>query len=133
MIPQAVDDKYRSVKQTVMGSHGDKLADLSKDTITPSSSTHATSDFGVKIPTESHDHWLTVTNGKQQGPALLEDSFGREKVSLEHPLQPDHAAYSPLTRHRSTASTMRESPSVLFTPAAPAPLANSVSTRVPQT
>lgn len=81
MIPQAVDDKYRSVKQTVMGSHGDKLADLSKNTIEPSSSTHVTSDFGVKAPTESHDHWLSVTNGKHTGPSLLEDTFGREKVS----------------------------------------------------
>lgn len=82
IIPQAVDDKYRSVKQTVMGSHGDKLADLSRDTVEPSSSTHATSDFGVKIPTESHDHWLSVNNSEQTGPSLLEDQFGREKVSL---------------------------------------------------
>lgn len=64
-----------------MGPHGDKLADLSRSTITPNSSSHATSDFGVKIPTESHDHWLAINNDKQTGPQLLEDTFGREKVS----------------------------------------------------
>lgn len=82
IVPNALNDKIHAVKQIFMGSHGDKLADLSKDTLEPSSSTHFTSDYGVKGPTQGHDHWLSVTNDKHTGPSLLEDTFGREKVSL---------------------------------------------------
>lgn len=84
IVPDALNDKIQAVKQVIMGSHGDKLADLSKDTIEPSSSGHWTSDYGVKGPTQGHDHWLSVSNDKHTGPSLLEDTFGREKVSRHH-------------------------------------------------
>ncbi|CAN8097643.1 unnamed protein product [Discula destructiva] len=78
-----------------MGSQGDKLADLSRSTIEPSSSTHATSDFGVKIPTEAHDHWLSVTNGNHTGPSLLEDTFGREKIHrFDHERIPERVVHA---------------------------------------
>jgi catalase len=37
-----------------------------------------TSDWGVKQ--SNTDDWLKVTSDGQQGPMLLEDGFGREKV-----------------------------------------------------
>ena len=44
----------------------------------PTSSDHATTDFGVKIP--SQDFWLSASTGDRVGPQLLEDSIGREKA-----------------------------------------------------
>lgn len=75
IIPSAL----QAAKKTVMGSRGDKIADLSRDTIEPTKDTRLTSDFGVREP--NTDHWLTVTNDQHTGPALLEDTFAREKVS----------------------------------------------------
>lgn len=95
IVPDAINDKIHAVKQTVMGTQGDKLADLSKATVEPSNSTHFTSDYGVKGPTQGHDHWLSVTNDKHTGPALLEDTFGREKVSRH--LQVHHQIFKSLT------------------------------------
>ena len=48
----------------------------------PTSKTPLTSDYGVKQPT--HDEWLSATTGDRQGPLLLEDNFGREKVRYFH-------------------------------------------------
>ncbi len=55
-----------------------KLADMKKNEYEPSPEDRLTSDYGVKEPT--HDNWLHASTGDRQGPALLEDSFGREKV-----------------------------------------------------
>lgn len=76
-----IPETFHAVKQTIMGSQGDKIADLSKDTVEPTENTRLTSDFGVKE--NNTDHWLSVTNADHTGPALLEDHFAREKVS-EH-------------------------------------------------
>ena len=57
-----------------------KAAEMEHDIRVPTSSTHFTSDFGVKNPT--YDNWLSASTGDRQGPALLEDKFGREKVQL---------------------------------------------------
>lgn len=86
IVPDALNQKMQAVKQTVMGSHGDKIADLNKETFEPTTSSHWTSDYGVKGPTEGVDHWLSVSNDKHTGPSLLEDTFGREKVSCHPPL-----------------------------------------------
>lgn len=61
-----------------MGSGGDKVADLSKDTKKPTNKTHLTSDYGVKLP--DPEHWLSVSSEDRQGPSLIEDPFSREKV-----------------------------------------------------
>ena len=44
-----------------------------------------TSDYGVKQ--NNTDEWLKVASDAQQGPQLLEDHFGREKVSTIHTVQ----------------------------------------------
>lgn len=74
-----ISDTIHAAKQVVMGSNGDKFADLAQNTIEPTKNTKLTSDWGVKQ--NNTDHWLSVTNDKHTGPALLEDTFGREKVS----------------------------------------------------
>lgn len=65
---------------TAMSSN-QKIADMKRDMIEPSSKDVLTSDFGTKQPVGSHDVWLHASTGDRQGPALLEDNFGREKVS----------------------------------------------------
>lgn len=75
LIPEAI----HTAKQVVMGSQGDKIADLQKDTVEPTKDTLLTSDYGVKQ--SNTDDWLSVATEDRQGPALLEDPFGREKVS----------------------------------------------------
>lgn len=76
LIPDTIQ---HAVHKTIMGSQGDKIADLNKDTVEPTEHTRITSDYGVKQ--SNTDHWLSVTNGEHTGPSLLEDAFGREKVS----------------------------------------------------
>lgn len=74
-----ISETLHSAQKTIMGSHGDKIADLERNTIEPSTETRITSDYGVK---ESNtDHWLSVTNAEHTGPSLLQDPFGREKVN----------------------------------------------------
>jgi catalase len=57
-----------------------KVADMKPEFREQSSFDLLTSDFGVK--STSHDTWLSASTGDRTGPALLEDGFGREKVSL---------------------------------------------------
>lgn len=73
-----IPDSVKSVKNVVMGSAGDKIADLAKDTKEPTEKTQQTTDYGVKFP--NPDHWLSVSSEDRQGPSLLEDPFSREKV-----------------------------------------------------
>jgi catalase len=53
-----------------------QLAADTKDVHDPSN--RITSDYGVKQ--NNTDDWLGVTSEDKQGPMLLEDHFGREKV-----------------------------------------------------
>lgn len=76
IIPEAIN----TAKKIVMGSQGDKIADLQKDTVEYTDKSRITSDYGVKQ--SNTDHWLSVSTEDQTGPALLEDPFGREKVRL---------------------------------------------------
>ncbi len=58
-----------------------KLADIAKDTYnTEDPNTRITTDFGQKVG--DTDHWLSVSTEDRYGPALLEDTHGREKVIL---------------------------------------------------
>ncbi|KUI55594.1 Catalase-1 [Cytospora mali] len=76
-----------------MGSQGDKIADLQKDTVQPSEDTRITSDYGVKQ--NNTDHWLSVTNEDHTGPALLEDPFGREKIHrFDHERIPERVVHA---------------------------------------
>lgn len=84
LIPESV----KSAKNAIMGSGGDKVADLAKDTKELTDKTHQTSDYGVKLPSDP-DHWLSASSEDRQGPSLIEDPFSREKVrqnSITRPL-----------------------------------------------
>lgn len=72
-----------------------KLSDLAKDTTNYDESRHKmTTDWGNKV--SNTDHWLAATTEDRQGPGLLEDGHGREKVGcyLVRSWQP------PLKRHQ---------------------------------
>lgn len=70
-----------------------KLADMKSDIRVPTSSHHLTSDFGVK--SSSHDNWLSASTGDRQGPALLEDNFGREKImKFDHERIPERVVHA---------------------------------------
>ena len=62
-----------------------KLAQLSQDTVNYDASQNAriTTDFGTKV--SNTDHWLSVSTDDHYGPALLEDTHGREKVGIPTP------------------------------------------------
>ncbi|ROV99031.1 hypothetical protein VMCG_06679 [Cytospora schulzeri] len=76
-----------------MGSQGDKIADLQKDTVEPTENTRITSDYGVKQ--SNTDHWLSVSSEDRQGPALLEDPFGREKIHrFDHERIPERVVHA---------------------------------------
>ena len=55
-----------------------KLSQLKSDTRAIGPKDHLTSDVGDKSNT--HDNWVSASTSDRQGPALLEDNFGREKV-----------------------------------------------------
>ena len=56
-----------------------KSEDLSRDTHdSTDTSARITTDWGQRV--SNTDHWLSVSNEERQGPALLEDGHGREKV-----------------------------------------------------
>lgn len=57
-----------------------KLADMRRNVIEQSPKQNITSDYGVKL--HNTDIWLSASTDDRQGPQLLEDSFAREKVSL---------------------------------------------------
>ena len=61
------------------GAQDKKLAQLSADTKDVNDPSYRiTSDYGVKQ--HDTDHWLAAVSEDKQGPQLLEDPFGREKV-----------------------------------------------------
>jgi catalase len=55
-----------------------KVTDMKRDMVEPNSKQSLTSDTGVKMG--NMEEWLSATTDDRQGPALLEDNFGREKV-----------------------------------------------------
>jgi catalase len=57
-----------------------KLTEMKNDVRVIGPDHHLTSDFGVKSNT--HDNWLSASTADRQGPQLLEDNFGREKVNI---------------------------------------------------
>ena len=71
-----------TVKQAMGVSSTRKLDDMAKETVNyHDEKNKLTSDFGVKL--SNTDDWLKVVSEDKTGPMLLEDSFGREKVSFE--------------------------------------------------
>jgi hypothetical protein len=112
--------------KTMVGGESKKVAQLAADTKdVHDKSWKMTSDYGVKQ--SNTDDWLAVASEDKQGPQLLEDHFGREKVSL-----PRSATTTYTDLPRSTASTTNVSPSVSSTPVVPVPLASSRSSSPPR-
>ena len=65
--------------KNMAGEQNKKIAQLSANTKDVHDDSHRiTSDYGVKQ--NDTDHWLAATSEDKQGPQLLEDPFGREKV-----------------------------------------------------
>lgn len=76
--------------KNMAGEQNKKIAQLSANTKDVNDDSHRiTSDYGVKQ--NDTDHWLAAVSEDKQGPQLLEDPFGREKVRSE--LAPQVATY----------------------------------------
>ncbi|KAF3769698.1 hypothetical protein M406DRAFT_105038 [Cryphonectria parasitica EP155] len=87
------DSLQQAAQKVIMGSNGDKIADLGKNTIEPGKDTHLTSDWGVKQP--NADHWLSISNDQHTGPSLLEDPFSREKIHrFDHERIPERVVHA---------------------------------------
>ncbi|KAF9243856.1 catalase-like domain-containing protein [Melanogaster broomeanus] len=72
-----------------------KVADLQRDLQYPRAGEHLTTDHGVKV--SDTDNWLKVigSNGEQNGPSLLEDQIGREKVHrFDHERIPERVVHA---------------------------------------
>ncbi|RPB25228.1 catalase-domain-containing protein [Terfezia boudieri ATCC MYA-4762] len=85
--PEAVKDLTANVKIKDLQSH---IVDVTKSSVT------MTSDYGAKLA--DTDHWLKVVNPNDpngQGPALLEDQFGREKLHrFDHERIPERVVHA---------------------------------------
>ena len=80
MASKLITDPMQKVQQAVMGKGGDKVSDLHRDTREATENSRMTSDSGVRQG--NADDWLKVVNEDKTGPMLLEDVFGRERVSV---------------------------------------------------
>lgn len=81
MATEFLGNSVEKVKEVVGAGEAKKLAQLEKHTqnaMDPKG--RMTTDYGVKQG--NTDDWLTASTEDQMGPFLLEDSFGREKVSF---------------------------------------------------
>jgi hypothetical protein len=74
--------------KTMAGMENAKVASMAADTKDVHDKNHRiTSDFGVKQ--SNTDNWLSASTENKNGPMLLEDQFGREKVLLpSHSIRP---------------------------------------------
>jgi catalase len=68
-----------SIKTAIMGTESAKIAQMEANTQDVAQNDRITSDWGTRQ--SNTDDWLRVNRDDQIGPMLLEDGFGREKVS----------------------------------------------------
>ncbi len=102
--------------KNMTGAQNKKVAQLSAHTKDVHDESHRiTSDYGVKQ--NDTDHWLAAVSEDKQGPQLLEDPFGREKVQLVLNL-----SVAKTDMNRSIVLTMNVSRSESFTHEVLAPL-----------
>ncbi|KAJ8114378.1 hypothetical protein OPT61_g3732 [Boeremia exigua] len=80
--------------KSMTGVQNKKVAQLSADTKdVHDKSYRITSDYGVKQ--HDTDHWLAVVSEDKQGPLLLEDPFGREKIHrFDHERIPERVVHA---------------------------------------
>ncbi|KAH8673356.1 catalase [Xylariales sp. PMI_506] len=75
------------------GEKGRKTAQLDRESSTPTTDSRMTTDFGVKQG--EAEQWLKVAGENGPGPALLEDSFAREKISrFDHERIPERVVHA---------------------------------------
>jgi catalase len=92
MTTNIVPDTLRRVK-AAMTPAGDKLADMARNTIQPSSNDRYTTDYGVRQA--NNDDWLKVASEDKTGPMLLEDAFAREKIHrFDHERIPERVVHA---------------------------------------
>jgi catalase len=83
MASQLVQNTIHKAESMMAGQAGGKAAQLELSSVTPTTDSRITTDNGVKQ--SNTDDWLKVVNESHTGPMLLEDSMGREKVSIQLP------------------------------------------------
>ncbi|EGO02731.1 hypothetical protein SERLA73DRAFT_158522 [Serpula lacrymans var. lacrymans S7.3] len=87
----SIRDTIQKAVSTVTSSA--KIADLQSDIQEPKSGQALTTDHGVKV--SDTDNWLKVTNGRDNGPSLLEDQIGREKIHrFDHERIPERVVHA---------------------------------------
>ncbi|OAX44893.1 catalase-domain-containing protein [Rhizopogon vinicolor AM-OR11-026] len=70
-----------------------KIGDLQRDIQEPRPNDPLTTDHGVKV--SDTDNWLRITNGSHNGPSLLEDQIGREKIHrFDHERIPERVVHA---------------------------------------
>ncbi|RXW24166.1 hypothetical protein EST38_g1678 [Candolleomyces aberdarensis] len=70
-----------------------KIKDLERNIVKPTSSSQMTTDYGAKV--SDTDHWLSISNGSDVGPALLEDQIAREKITrFDHERIPERVVHA---------------------------------------
>ncbi|KXJ88827.1 catalase [Microdochium bolleyi] len=75
------------------GQAGAKIAQLERDTVTVTKDDRITTDYGVRQG--DTDNWLGVSTDDKQGPMLLEDSAGREKIHrFDHERIPERVVHA---------------------------------------
>ncbi|KAK3331713.1 catalase-1 [Cercophora scortea] len=90
---QLIPDAIHKAQQVVMGHKGDKITDLQREFKDPSPKDRLTTDYGVKQTTA--DDWLKVVSEDRQGPMLLEDPFGRERIHrFDHERIPERVVHA---------------------------------------
>jgi catalase len=72
-----ITDRTKEAMSSASSKKVEQLSSVTKDVHDGNST--ITSDYGVKQ--SNTDAWLKVASEDQNGPLLLEDPFGREKVS----------------------------------------------------
>ncbi|KAF8881957.1 catalase [Gymnopilus junonius] len=71
----------------------EKIKDLSRNTVEPSSESGLTTDHGVSV--SNTDHWLKAIDGENAGPSLLEDQISREKIHrFDHERIPERVVHA---------------------------------------
>ncbi|KAI5855069.1 catalase [Durotheca rogersii] len=93
MSSHIVSDTAQRVKNMVVGEKNRKVADLDAVTQDVSPKDRITSDFGVKEG--NVDEWLRAVDQDKTGPALLEDSFSRERIHrFDHERIPERVVHA---------------------------------------
>jgi len=102
-------------QQAIMGHGSDKINDLAQETKEMTSSGRLTTDYGVKQT--SADDWLKVVSQDKQGPMLLEDPLGRERIHrFDHERIPERVVHARGSGAFGTFTLFESAEDVTFAP-----------------